>query len=201
MSIGADLFFLHFCILPFDFCLPHGYPVAMNKAPLIVPFLLALVAALFSNAFLPSVPLFAFAPFIAVVVMRKRLFPSLWLALLSGLIIDLLNTESRFGWYAMTYTATTFLIYSQRTNFFDDKPSALALFTALISAVSTAIQMAILFGIRKKLPFSWGLIFTDLFGMSFLDALYAFLWFTCSLALFNHIKRLRWRSKLREVEE
>lgn len=175
----------------------------MNKTPLIVPFLLALTAALFSNVFIPIVPLFAFAPFLAVVIMRKTLFVSLWLALLCGLIIDLVNTESRFGWYAMCYTATLFLVYPQRRHFFDDKPSALALLTAIISAVCTGIQLMLLFGIRKKLPFSWGLVFTDLIGMSFLDALYAFVWFTCSLILFQRIKSFRWRYRFRtrEAEE
>jgi rod shape-determining protein MreD len=164
----------------------------MKQVPLTIPFFLALFTALFGSVFFPFTRLFAFAPFLAIVFTRTSFAFSLWAACLCGLIIDLLSSQARFGLYSLTYCLTTIFAFSQKRHFFDDKPLALALFTALISCISSFLELFLLYILNKKLPITSKFIITDIFAMSILDALYAFIWFTCSIKLINHIQRLGW---------
>ena len=149
-----------------------------------VSFFLALITALFGTALLPNVRLMAFAPFLALLYMRKSFVTSLWIACLSGLLIDLLASQHRFGIYGLGYCLITVLLYSQRKHFFDDKPLGLALFTALISFFSTSLQLIVF---ERGISLTWKLACTDLIGMPLLDAVYAFVWFTCPIKVYQHI--------------
>jgi rod shape-determining protein MreD len=151
---------------------------------LLVSFFLALVTALFGSALLPNVRLMAFAPFLALLYMRKSFVTSLWIACLSGLLIDLLASQHRFGIYGLGYGLITVLLYSQRKHFFDDKPLGLALFTALISFVSSTLQ---LLAFERSISLTWKLACTDLIGMPLVDAVYAFVWFTCPIKVYQHL--------------
>jgi rod shape-determining protein MreD len=155
-----------------------------------LPFLLALSAAIFGSIFLPSFHMMAFAPFLALAYMRKSLLSSLWLALFSGIFIDLTTSEMRFGMHALCYLLVTFLLYKQKRHFFDDQPIALSIYTALISALASLILL-----IFRRIPFTPSFFFTDLFLMPALDAIYAFFWFTCPLRLYHYGKKARWRRK------
>jgi rod shape-determining protein MreD len=160
---------------------------------LLCAFALALIAAFFGTALLPSVRLIAFAPFLAIVYMRKSFITSLWIACLCGFIIDLLASQMRFGVYGLNYCATTVILYHQRRHFFEDKSLALAIYTALISCVTTALQMIVF---QKGVPFNLKLLVTDLIGMPILDACYVFLWFTCPIKGYHQLKKIGWRSLL-----
>src|SRR6185503_489210 len=97
------------------------------------PFFLAFTVALVGTVFFPSIRLFAFAPFLALVFMRLDFVKALWTSAATGLIVDLLSSQMRFGAYSCCYALTAFLVYHQKRHFFSDKPLALSLFTALIS--------------------------------------------------------------------
>lgn len=162
----------------------------MKQLPLSFPFFLALMIAVWGTVFFPSVRLFAFAPFLAIVYTKRSFLFSLWIAALCGLIVDLLSSEMRLGAYALSYSIVTLVLYQQKRHFFDEKPLALSLFTALISASATVVQLVLLylFGSKVSVGFVW--MVTDLLGMSLLDALYAFVWFTCPIKLYQHIQRV-----------
>ncbi|MBI2743192.1 MAG: hypothetical protein HYX48_04670 [Chlamydiales bacterium] len=155
-----------------------------------LPFILALMVAIFGTAFFPSIRLFAFAPFLAIVLMRSSFLTSLWIAAGTGLLVDLLSSQMRFGAYSVIYCLTALLIYHQRRHFFADKPLALTLFTLIISLVAGSLELVFLHALDSRLPINWRLLITDLVGMSVLDALYAFLCFTCPMKVNEYLKRI-----------
>jgi rod shape-determining protein MreD len=166
------------------------------KLRLIPAFFLALFIALFQTAFFPNLRLIAFAPFLALLFMRVSLLRALWLGLACGVIMDLLSSQMRFGLYSVNYCLTTLLLYHQRRHFFDDKPLALSLFTVLVAAVSTFIEL-----ILRHLPLSGKVIFTNVIAMSFLDGAYAFAWFTCPTKLYYLIKQIKWHKLIFKDKE
>ncbi|HKZ00135.1 MAG TPA: hypothetical protein VJ112_03105 [Rhabdochlamydiaceae bacterium] len=168
----------------------------MKQVSLLYSFALAVSAALFGTVFFPNLRLMAFAPFLAIVYNRLALTPSLWIATLCGLALDLFSSQMRFGFFSLSYALTTLLIYQQKRHFFDDKPLALSLFTALISIAATCIQLLLSCLFDKQVIFSWKLVMSDLIGMPMIDALYAFLWFTLPIRLYLHIKQVGWRQFL-----
>ena len=173
----------------------------MKQIPLLLPFLLALVYAVFGTALLPGLHLSAFAPFLAITLMRKGFIPSLWIAALSGLVLDLLNSEMRFGLYALNFSLTALLLHAQKKHFFDDRPFALALFTAVISSVSTLLQYVLLSLFDQKLPLSFGTALSDLVGMPLLDGVYAFIWFNAPIRFYLYARRIGWRNLFKKQAE
>lgn len=161
----------------------------MRNVPLIIPFLLALFALLFSKVFFPTLNLLYFTPFFALLFMRSSFLTSLWISLLCGLLIDLFSSKFSFGFSALNCTLTTLLTYSQRRNFFEDRLFSLSCYTALISTFSSLIYLSFLLLFEKKFPFTFGLLFTDLLLMPAFDALYGFLWFTCPIKIYQNMKK------------
>ena len=151
----------------------------------------------FGTVFFPNIRLLAFAPYFALAYNRKPFVSSLWIATLCGMIVDLVCSQMKFGLYALNYCLTTLFIYKQKKHFFEDKPLALSLFTALISGVSTLLQLILTYAFDRGLPFTWKLALTDLIGMPFIDALYAFAWFFCPMQAYSFVQkgglRILWR--------
>ncbi len=161
--------------------------------PLVFPFLLACFALCFSKLFFPSLQLLAFAPFFAILFMRKNFLFSIWTAALCGLFMDLLNSKFHFGFCTFNCCLITVLLYSQKRNFFEDRLFSISCYTALISALFSLTQLGFLALFEKRFPFKLQLIATDLILMPILDALYGFLWFTCPMKIFQNIKKFKFR--------
>jgi hypothetical protein len=166
----------------------------MRRVPLIFTFALALIFAICGTVFLPHVRLLAFSPFLALLYNQTTFIKSLWIASLCGLTVDLLCSEFRLGIHALNYCLTTLLLYKQKKHFFEDKALALSLFTAIVSVMSTIWQFFLISVFDHALPLSGKLIITDLMIMPLADAAYAFLWFTCPMMLYSHIKKVGWRA-------
>lgn len=160
-------------------------------------FVLSLIVVLFGSVFFSTIRIFAFAPFLALVLMRLNFLKSLWIAAIIGMIIDLLSVETRFGMYSVIYSLTVLLIYRQKKHFFADKPLALALYTAVISITSGSIELSFLYVFGTKMQVNLPLILCDVFALSLLDALYAFLCFTCPIQVYQYLQRVRDRFKKR----
>ncbi|MBS0620460.1 MAG: rod shape-determining protein MreD [Verrucomicrobia bacterium] len=167
----------------------------MKGVPLLFPFSLALFATLL----FPMLPVCAFAPFLALLYQRKSLLFSLWVASGCGLLIDLLSAEMRLGIYAFNYGITTLLLYNQRKHFFEDKPLAISLYTAVISILSTLIQAGLFTLSGRKLEWSAKWVATDLLLMPALDALYAALWISFPCLLYLTIRRIGVRELYRRA--
>jgi len=158
----------------------------VKNAPLAFPFFLALAAFLFCPLFFPSIRLAAFAPFLAIVLKRKTLLHALWIAVLSGLIVDLCNSDLFFGFFALSYGLAAAIAYLARKWFTLEVPPSFAIYTALISALCSLIQLVFL-----SFPFQPSALFSNLFLMPLADGLYAFFWFTCPMLGYTAWKKRR----------
>jgi rod shape-determining protein MreD len=164
----------------------------VHSVPLLFPFGLCAFFALFGSALEPSLRLFAFSPFFAFLYHRTPLHVSLWISALSGLLIDLISSETRLGSYALISSLTTLVLQNKRHRFFEDKPLSMGIFTVLISAVATVIQWISSPFFGKSIRLSLGLFCTDFVLMPLCDALYGFVLIYCPMLLFAYVKKVGW---------
>lgn len=157
----------------------------MRDLSLWIPFCIALFFACLGTACSPALHLAPFAPFFALLCNKKSRFNCLWIAFGCGLIMDLLCSETRFGFYAFNYSLTLLLIYPQRHHFFEDKPLSLALLTLLISSLSTFTEQLFLRLFSSDFPLFGKQLLTDCLILPFLDALYAYTCFYLPLRYFR----------------
>ena len=170
----------------------------MRQIPLYFSFSLAFLAAVFGSVFFPYLHLSFFAPFLALSYHATTLSKSLWLALICGVILDLISSEFKFGLSTLTFVLATLLLYAQKRHFFEDKPLALSIFTAIIAAVLTLLQFVLIHLFDRGISFSTLTVLTDVIFMSAVDGLYAFLWFTCPMRLYIYIKKVGWKNLFRK---
>lgn len=154
--------------------------------------------ALFATLFFPFLNLSTFAPFLAMLYPRASFIKSTWIAFLCGTILDLLTAYSHLGIYGLNFVLTTAILYKQKKHFFEEKSIALSLFTFLIAATSTLLQLLLLNIFEQGVGVSWQIVLVDVLLLSILDGLYAFLWFTSPLRLYTHMRKVGWKRFFRE---
>jgi rod shape-determining protein MreD len=120
---------------------------------------------------------------------KHNFITSLWASFTVGLILDLMAVEIQFGLYAINYCITTWILYRQKRNFFEDYLSTIPVMTFFFSVISTSIQLVLLQAFGNGIPISWQWMACDMVVMPACDALYAFAFFT--LPLFASKFRLR----------
>jgi rod shape-determining protein MreD len=150
-------------------------------------FFLGLLALIINTVFFPSIRLFFFAPTLAIVFLNCSRYRSFWWAIVCGMFMDLFTTEIRFGLFSLGYCLTAAVAWPQKSHFFEENPYSISLYTAVISSLFSGIFFILLFIFGKASFFSWKSTLIDLFAMPFVDAIYAFCWFTCPLFLYNHL--------------
>lgn len=153
------------------------------------PYLLALLGLVFDTHFFPHVHIFTFAPFLALLIIRKQMLQAIRIALFAGLTYDLLSSQLHFGLYALLFA---FLVVSMRklkTLFFEEKPLALALFSALVALFFTLGEIFLLSFFGTPPPFSTKSFLQDLLLMPLLDGLFSFFWFSLPLKVYALVKR------------
>ncbi|MBY0528712.1 MAG: hypothetical protein K2P51_00810 [Rhabdochlamydiaceae bacterium] len=165
----------------------------MKTVPLSFPFFLSLFFTAFGTVFFPQIRLIAFAPFLALLYSRAPFLFSLWISAIAGLCIDLFGSQSRFGLYALNYCLTTFILYKHKRHFFEDKPIALSCFTAIISSLSTLLQLCLSSIFDQAIPFSWKFVSFDLLMMPCIDALFAYVCFFNCMKLYIKVKSIHWQ--------
>ena len=148
----------------------------------------------FGTIFFPAIRLATFAPFLAISYNRSSFSKALWISFGCGLVMDCLSAEHHFGLYALNFVITSTVLYPQRRHFFEDKALALALFTAVIATFSTTLQLILIHLFDEGMPLSWRTYLVDIFGISILDGIYAFLWFTCPMRLYTYIEKTGWKN-------
>lgn len=152
-------------------------------------FFLATFALILQGILLPRVAILAFAPFLALVMMRCKITHALWLSALAGAIVDLLSDDP-MGLHALNYALVTAILIKLKNHFSHEQPLHLTLLTTLTSSLSTVLQLILLFLFDRRVPFDGRWFFTELIGMPVIDGLYAFVWFTAPLSLFEKLKKL-----------
>lgn len=156
---------------------------------LIIAFILSTIALILQSLVLPRIAILAFAPFLALAMMRYQMKRALWLSVLAGIMADLLSDDP-MGLHALNYAITCGLLFKVKKHFLHDQPFHLSLYTAFVSSLSTALQLILLFLFDRRVPFDGRWIFADLVGMPVIDAFYAFVWFAAPLLLFDKLKRM-----------
>lgn len=146
----------------------------LQKKNLRIIFFTCFFLTIWIPVILPQIRLYFFAPYLIVLLYKRPLINCLWGALGCGLLIDALSAYQHLGLHALNYTLTLALLYRQRRHFFADSPSTLPIMTYLFSAVSTAIQIPLLYVFEQKLRINSHWIRTDLLLMPLFDAVYAF---------------------------
>lgn len=143
----------------------------MNK--LVFFFLYTLAIILLFAGVEPNLRLLFFAPFLVIAYYNKGLRSCLWLALLCGLIVDLLSSQTRLGTYAFNYCLTTWILYNQKRHFFEDSPTTFPIMTFIFAFISTLMQVALLYIFGQPIELSWDWIKNDLIRLPLYDAFYA----------------------------
>jgi rod shape-determining protein MreD len=152
-------------------------------------FAVTLFSVLCLPALFPSWRLIFFAPFLVILYYQKSYLSCLWISLSCGLLLDLLSAHERIGLHAVDYCLTTFILYKQRRHFFADSLTTLPIMTYLFSAISTLLQLGLIYIFQYKVQLSWEWVFTDLIYMPAMDALYAFVCFIFPAAIFGKRQR------------
>lgn len=160
---------------------------------LIFAFFLSTIALFLQAVIFPSFSFFAFAPWIALVILQTNhsthLWKILWLTSLAGVFTDLFS-DHPIGLHAITYCLCSLFLFRFRNHFLFDRPLHLGLFTTLVSFISTHLQLFFLFLFDRRVPFSGKWALSDGLGMPIADGLFACIWFVGPLFLFSKANRL-----------
>ncbi len=137
--------------------------------------------ALIASRYFPT--LMAFAPLMTKSYFEKDLHRSLYMALFCGALVDLFSSQTHFGITIINYTLTTLLIHRLKWRLNPHKIYSIFIFTLLFSFTSTTLSL-----LMSDLPFQLkeGLLISPL-----LDALYAFIWFSCPQLIYDQCK-IQW---------
>ncbi len=141
------------------------------------------------TAFFPHFRVWPFAPFLAILFHRTTFIQALWASFFCGLAMDLTSSQFSFGLLALSHSTVTLFLYNQKKHFFEDKLIAFSLYSALISIFLSFTLILFSSLSEKQIPLTPSLFFSDLLVMPFLDASYAFIWFTIPSTLYGYIRR------------
>ncbi len=152
-------------------------------------FLITSLFTLFLPNLFPFFRLLYFVPFLVIAIYQKPLTSCLWIAVICGMLMDLLSDGTRLGFYAMNYALTTFVLYPQRKNFFSDSISTLPLMSFFFAVISTTIEIAYRYSTGKLPPLNIHWAFADLLVMPVADGVYAFIVFILPFVIFGKQQR------------
>ncbi len=151
---------------------------------LLILFLYSFALTLILPAMFPGQHLACFAPLLVFALYRYSKMACLWLALLCGLILDLLSAEMRFGIYALNYTLTIYLLFYFKYYFFEDSLSTIPIMTILFSYISAILLLFILYALNSQNIMSWEWVKLELIQKPISNAIYAVLAFTLLSLIF-----------------
>ncbi len=159
----------------------------MRDSPLWASFTLATLALWLQKDLLPDCTLSLYVPFwVHLAFHTNSKLRALWFSSLSALLIDLLSSHS-FGIHATSAALTMYLLYPMRSYLFHERPLHFALYTLAISFTFSSLEALFLFLFDTRLQDAGKWLLSDLWGMPFIDALYAVAWFWLPLSLMRHL--------------
>jgi rod shape-determining protein MreD len=156
---------------------------------LILTFLLSTLALILQGVLFPHIALLAFAPFLSLSILRCKMTKALWLSALAGILMDLVSNDP-IGIHALNYVLVSAFLFRFKKHFLYDEPFHFSLFSALVSSVSTGLQLMLLFLFDRKVPIDGKWTLLDLIGMPVIDGLFAFVWFAAPLSLLQQLKKM-----------
>jgi rod shape-determining protein MreD len=155
-------------------------------------FFLTLFFTFFLNKNFYFLKLTYFAPFLILIFYKTSIYTSIWLSIISGLILDLFSS-SYFGLNAICYASASVFLYNEK-KYFSLKNINISIFTAIYSFIFSLFYPLCLFIFEKgiKITFKW--MITDLLIMPFIDGIYAFLLFAIPLIFIQKTKNINLRN-------
>jgi len=156
---------------------------------ILAAFFLSFIAHILQGVMGVSMALLAFAPFLGVCLMRLRLRSILWFSMLAGCAVDCFSDDP-MGLHALNYVVVSGVLYRFRKRFSYEEPLHLALYTALISFVSTILQLLLLFLFDRRVPIHGKWVLIDLFCMPLADGVYGLIWLVFPIWV---LQRLRYK--------
>lgn len=159
-----------------------------------IGFFLAVAMALMQSALFPSISLSAFAPFIALACICAPFRIALWLAALAGFCNDLLGSDP-LGIHTVSAVLVSALLHRFRLRIFKDLALQLCLFSALIAIFTLIFEIIVLFLFDRHISIEGKSLVLDFIEMPFINAAYAFFWFTGPILLWERAigQWKRWR--------
>ena len=157
--------------------------------------ILPLALTLLSFVLFPKIKLTFIAPLLTLSALTLDTPRVYRYAILGGFLLDLLNSEYLFGFFTASCLFATWVVHSQRHNFFADKLWGLALYTSLFSFAKIIFEIIALGFFSSLPPFTWKGIFSECIIMSVVDGFYALLIFTGPMYLATIIEKryIRWK--------
>lgn len=137
----------------------------------------------------PALHLLYFPSFIIRALYTRPLHRALWMAALSGLIIDLLSPNEKFGLNAASYLIALLILTRLKRHFFEDNLSTLPILVFFFSVAQGVVHLTLTALIERPIPLSPEFILGDFFLMPLLDALFAILLFTVPYSYFRKPQR------------
>jgi rod shape-determining protein MreD len=158
----------------------------------------ALIALLIATLYTLVIPTWwlpwRFNAFLSVLVIATyTLTPiyTLWMATVSGFILDLLAGPYPMGLHAISFSITTTVLIRLKNYFFDDSLSTLPLLVALASMLSTCVLILGLAVSNQLPPLSSELILFDCIIMACYDAILATILFVIPAWWWQYQKQKR----------
>ena len=149
-----------------------------------IGFFLAAAMAMMQSALFPSISLFAFAPFIALACIGAPFRTALWLAALAGFCSDLLGSDP-IGIHTVSAVLVILLLHRFKLRIFKDLTLQLCFFSALIAIFTIVFEIIVLFLFDRRISIEGKSLLLDFIEMPFINAAYAFFWFTGPILLWE----------------
>lgn len=141
-------------------------------------FFFALIPTICFPTLFPTLHLIYLAPYLVTLYYQRPYINCLWGSFLCGLLLDLLSQHHKLGLFAANFCLTTVILFPFRRNFFADTLTTLPIMTYFFSLIASLLQAVMMIGFGQTLQISFSWILTDVVLYPFLDATYAFGFFT-----------------------
>lgn len=114
--------------------------------------------------------------------------------------MDLLSSQFKFGLIALTHTVACLLLYGQKKHFFEEKATAISLYSVLISGFLSLFILIFSSLSEKQITITAPVLLSNLIVMPFLDGLYTFIGFALPTSFYFILKRSILRKQLDSEE-
>ncbi|MCH9633660.1 MAG: hypothetical protein S4CHLAM7_03910 [Chlamydiae bacterium] len=154
----------------------------MNKTQHFVFFLFALLPTLFLPLFIIPIPFTTIPPYLIISLYKRSLSFAFSQAFFMGFVLDLLSSETPFGFWTLNFILTLYSIRMVKHLFYIEKLMSIPILTFFFSSTSTLLYvlMTHIFCSKTHLTIKWFL--SDLVALPICDALFALIVFSLPLS-------------------
>lgn len=139
-------------------------------------------------ALFPTLRLDYFVPFLVFAFYRSSNSKTkcLWLALICGLIFDLLSATTHFGLVALNYTLTVYILFYFKNYFFEDAFTTLPIMTLTFIYLSAFVQLILNFTFTTYPIANWDWFKIEFIQLPIYNLIYTIVAFAWVPLIFPH---------------